>query len=244
MLTGKLTMKIILSSTPLEASNFVAERVLDHIQGNPCSVIGLATGKTMIPVYQQWIKSAKDRLIDHSRCFFFMLDEYQDLESDDSAKFENFLKNHFFTPMNIRRDQYALPTMQGDFSYEELIKESGGIDIQLLGIGRNGHVGFNEPGSKKDSNTRIVFLSSNTLEANRDSFTKTIPTKALSMGVGTILRSKSILLLAIGKSKSDAIKFLMNHHDDESCPATYLKNHPHFTLVLDSEAASKINLKI
>jgi glucosamine-6-phosphate deaminase len=237
-------MKIILSSTPPEASNFVVERVLDHIQGKPSSVIGLATGKTMIPVYQQWIKLAKDRQIDHSRCFFFLLDEYQDLESEDSARFENFLKIHFFNPMNIRRDQYALPAMQGDFSYEQLIKESGGIDIQLLGIGRNGHVGFNEPGSKKDSKTRVVFLTPNTLEANRDSFTKSIPAKAISMGVGTILQSKSILLLAIGKTKSDAIKFLLNHHDDESCPATYLKDHPHFTLVLDSEAASKINLKI
>jgi len=237
-------MKIILSSTPFEASSFVVERLLDQIRENPCSVIGLATGKTMIHVYQQWIKSANDQKIDHSRCFFFLLDEYQDLESDDSAKFETFLKTHFFSPMNIRRDQYALPAIHGDFSYEQLIKESGGIDIQLLGIGRNGHIGFNEPGSKKDSKTRIVFLSPNTLEANRDSFTKTIPTKAISMGVGTIIQSKSILLLAIGKSKSDAIKFLVNHHDDENCPATYLKDHPRFTLVLDSEAASKINLNI
>jgi glucosamine-6-phosphate deaminase len=129
--------------------------------------------------------------------------------------------------------------------YEHSIREAGGVDLQLLGIGQNGHVGFNEPGSEKSSRTRVVLLTEETREANRHDFAgERIPTEALSMGISTILAAKSLLMLATGKSKADAIKYLLNHHDDPSCPATYLKEHPQFTLVLDPEAAGKINLKI
>ena len=133
---------------------------------------------------------------------------------------------------------------RGPDQYEDLLKKSGGIDIQLLGIGRNGHVGFNEPGSERFSRTRVVKLTAETIEANRDQFSDIIPSEAISMGIGTILDSKNLLMLATGKTKAEAIKYLLNHHDDSGCPATFLKNHPHFTLVLDPDAASKINLNI
>ncbi len=128
---------------------------------------------------------------------------------------------------------------------EKLLSEKGGVDLQLLGIGRNGHVGFNEPGSLKNSRTRVVKLTEETIAANRDQFVdEMIPSEALSMGIETILEAKSLVMLATGKSKAETIKYLLNHHDDPDCPATYLKSHSHFTLVLDPEAASRINLKI
>lgn len=163
------------------------------------------------------------------------------------SSFKHYIKTHVLKPLGLKESQFAFPPAHienGPAHYENLIRESGGVDLQLLGIGRNGHVGFNEPGSEKESRTRIVKLTEETIEANKDEFTDIIPHEALSMGIGTILDSKNLVMLATGKSKADAIKYLLNHHDDEKCPATFLKSHPHFTLVLDPEAASKINLNI
>lgn len=243
-------MRIILSQSQEEAAKAIALSVVDHIESHPASVIGLATGKTMIPVYSSWIEMARERSVDHSKCFFFMLDEYLDLPEDHPSTFKSYIEEHLLIPLAIRQDQISFPPVhtasltQAADEYERAIKESGGIDIQLLGIGTNGHIGFNEPGSQRDSRTREVHLSFETKEANQKSFRGEMPSRALSMGIATIYEAKSLMMLATGKSKAEAIKYLQNHHDDPSCPATYLKSHPHFTLVLDPEAASKINLKI
>lgn len=150
--------------------------------------------------------------------------------------------------MGLHEDQVAFPPLhaqEAGLHYEQSLIESGGVDLQLLGIGTNGHVGFNEPGSTKNSRTRTVKLTQETIAANKDQFVDgKIPVEALSMGIGTILDAKKLVMLVTGKSKADTIKHLLHHHDDTSCPATFLKDHPHFTLVLDPEAASKINLNI
>jgi glucosamine-6-phosphate deaminase len=243
-------MRIILSQSQEEAAKAMAIGLVDHIESHPASVIGLATGKTMIPVYEFWVEMARQRSADHSKCFFFMLDEYLDLPEDHPSSFKAYIEEHLLKPLAIRHDQISFPPVhtasltQAGEEYERAIKESGGIDIQLLGIGTNGHIGFNEPGSRSDSRTREVHLSPETIESNQKDFKGEMPSRALSMGIATILESKSLMMLATGRSKAEAIKYLQNHHDDPSCPATYLKGHPHFTLVLDPEAASKINLKI
>lgn len=217
----------------------VAQMVVERIESHPTSVIGLATGRTMEPVYSAIVQ--KSEKTDYSKCFFFMLDEYVGLPDGHPSSFKHYIRTHVIQPLGLKESQFAFPSEH----YEETLLESGGVDLQLLGIGGNGHVGFNEPGSKKESRTRVVELTKETIEANRDQFVdQKIPTQALSMGIGTILDAKNLVMLATGKSKADAIKYLLNHHDDESCPATYLKSHPHFTLVLDPEAASKINLNI
>lgn len=243
-------MRIIQSASTQEAVETVARMVMERIESHPSSVIGLATGRTMEPVYAAMggLKKSEDVL---DKAFFFMLDEYFGLPDNHPSSFKYYIQTHVVEPLELADDQICFPPVHVGSAalaadiYESNIKLSGGVDLQLLGIGRNGHVGFNEPGSEKNSRTRLVKLTEETIAANREQFVDDkIPTEALSMGIGTILEAKSLVMLATGSSKAETIKYLLNHHDDPGCPATYLKSHPHFTLVLDPEAASKINLNI
>lgn len=241
-------MRIVQCLSKEEAIEAVATLIHDKLMGHPSSVIGLATGRTMEPVYSKLSELIEKNKTDLSKSFYFMLDEYMGLPDGHGSSFKHYIRTHVFTPLKLKESQIAFPPVhstEGASAYETSLKECGGVDLQLLGIGRNGHVGFNEPGSKKNSRTRIVKLTEETIFANSEQFVDSlIPKEAMSMGIGTILESKSLLMLATGKSKADVVKYLLNHHDDPSCPATFLKSHPHFTLVLDPEAASKINLKI
>ncbi len=239
-----------MSDSTQEAVNTVATMVLERIGSHPSSVIGLATGKTMEPVYESWSRLAGEERIPHDKCFFFMLDEYLGLPENHPGSFRSYIEKRVLNPLKLHPDQFAFhPVNAGVHEaaehYEQSLKEAGGVDLQLLGIGGNGHVGFNEPGSLKNSRTRLVELTPETIKANQGDFPNgDMPAKALSMGIETILEAKQLVMLATGKSKADAIKYLLNHHDDPKCPATYLKNHPDFIVVLDPDAASKINLKI
>jgi glucosamine-6-phosphate deaminase len=239
-------MRIILSKSTEEAVDAVTTIVMDKITSHPNIVMGLATGRTMEPVYAEWVARAQKNSIKMDKAFFFMLDEYIGIDDNHPSSFKTYIKQRLMLPLKLEETQFAFPPihLEGE-AYERLIKEAGGIDLQLLGIGVNGHVGFNEPGSTLNSRTRVVELTDETKNSNKSHFGEgQMPSKALSMGIGSIMDGKELLMLATGKSKADAIKYLMNHHDDESCPATFLKSHPHFTLVLDPEAASKISLKI
>lgn len=240
-----------MSDSTQEAVDTVATMVLERISSHPSSVIGLATGRTMEPVYEKWAASAEASGVDHSKCFFFMLDEYLGLREGHPSSFRSYIEKRVLRPLKLHSDQFAfhpvhsVEAREAAAHYEQSLKEAGGVDLQLLGIGGNGHVGFNEPGSLKNSRTRLVELTPETMNANKSDFPEgDMPSKALSMGIETILDAKALVMLATGKSKADAIKYLLNHHDDPGCPATYLKSHPNFTIVLDPEAASKINLKI
>lgn len=244
-------MRIILSGSTQEAVNTVATMVLDHISSHPNSVIGLATGRTMEPVYEEWARMAREQATDHSKSFFFMLDEYVGLPKNHPSSFRCYIEKRVLKPLDLHVDQFAFPPVhtgsiqEAASHYELSLKEAGGVDLQLLGIGGNGHVGFNEPGSQKNSRTRLVELTKETIAANSKDFPNgDMPHQALSMGIQTILEAKQLVMLATGHSKAEAIKYLLNHHDDPACPATFMKNHPHFTVVLDPDAASKINLKI
>lgn len=244
-------MKIVQAESYSESSEVVAGMLLERLLSHPESVIGLATGKTMEPVYDSFVRQARESGADLTRCRFFMLDEYVGIRPDHPSSFQSYIRGRLLKPLSLTDSQITFPP--GDASdhgvagkeYEERIRSSGGIDLQLLGVGRNGHIGFNEPGSLKASRTRVVELTPSTIEANRSEFPgEAMPTHALSMGIGTILEAKALLMLATGDSKAPVIKHILNHHEDPECPATYLKEHPHFTLVLDPLAASKINLKI
>jgi glucosamine-6-phosphate deaminase len=240
-------MRVIQAASRDEAVAIVASLVLEKIQAHPASVIGLATGRTMEPVYARFCELVAESKVSLAKTFFFMLDEYRGLPDDHPSSFKYYIQSHLLRPLGIPESQVAFPpaaALDGPERYEAFLRESNGVDLQLLGIGQNGHVGFNEPGSEKDSRTRFVRLTDETLEANRGQFTDVTPREALSMGIGTIREAKRLLLLATGTSKAEVIKHLLNHHDDPGCPATFLKDHPHFTLVLDPAAASRINLKI
>jgi glucosamine-6-phosphate deaminase len=239
-----------MSDSIQEAVSTVAMMVLERIGSHPNSVIGLATGKTMEPVYETWSRLAREEKVSHEKCFFFMLDEYLGLPAGHPGSFRSYVEKRVLAPLNLHTDQFAFPPVHAGIHeaadhYELSLKESGGIDLQLLGIGGNGHVGFNEPGSLKNSRTRMVELTTETIKANQVEFpNRDMPETALSMGIATIFEAKQLVMLATGKSKADAIKYLLNHHDDPKCPATFLKDHPNFILVLDPDAASKINLKM
>lgn len=241
-------MRIIQCGSKEEAVSVVSSLIEERISAHPSSVIGLATGRTMIPVYERLAASSMESGLDLSSAFFFMLDEYYGLPDGHPSSFKYFIQKHVVEPLNLKESQFAFPPVHaenGADHYEQSIREAGGVDLQLLGIGTNGHVGFNEPGSSPDSRTRRVALTPETIEANRDQFVDDlIPQDALSMGLGTIMEAKSLVMLATGKSKAQVIKYLLNHHDDPSCPATFLKSHPHLTIVLDPEALSSINLNI
>ncbi len=245
-------MRIILAQSTAEANEAVASIVYDKLQGLLNPVIGLATGRTMEPVYKILVQKVRARPLNLKQSFFFMLDEYVGLPKNHVSSFKSYIDQHVRLPLGLSEDHFAFPSVHvKDFdesaqNYERAIRESSGIDLQLLGVGQNGHVGFNEPGSSKNSRTRLVKLSPSTLVANRPSFqiTENLPAEAISMGIGTIMEAKELVMLATGKNKADVIKYLVNHHNDDKCPVTYLKSHAHFVLVLDPEAASKINLNI
>lgn len=244
-------MRIILSKSTQEAVETVSSIIVDKLLSRPSLVLGLATGRTMEPVYEKLVEEAKMKKVSFEKNFFFMLDEYIGIPESHLSSFKSYIESRLIGPLGLHESQFAFPPVHliqnglAGEHYEKLILEAGGIDLQLLGIGVNGHIGFNEPGSSINSRTRVVELTEETKASNKSHFVKGVmPSTALSMGIGSILDGKELLMLATGKSKADAIKYLMNHHDDESCPATFLKAHPRFTLVLDPDAASKISLKI
>lgn len=238
-------MQIIQCQSKDQAVSKVATILFETICDEKRNVFGLATGRTMEPVYAELVKLMKNSGKDFSNKRFFMLDEYYGLTDNHESSFKFYIKTHFQNPMGFKDDQFFFPPVHlsdAGQQYERDIRAQGGVELQLLGIGQNGHIGFNEPGSEKDSLTRRVDLTPDTIEANREQFVDDIvPVDALSMGIGTILRAKELVLLATGKSKADTIQFLVNNQENSSCPASFLKNHPRFTLVLDPEAASKIN---
>lgn len=237
-------MRMIISESTAQAIDAVTTLLLDDVSSHPSSVIGLATGRTMEPVYASLVEKKANL----TSSFFFMLDEYMGLAENHPSSFKQYIKHHLLQPLKLSESQISFPPVKLENAgeeYERLLDEAGRVDIQLLGIGQNGHIGFNEPGSTKESRTRIVKLTEETRVANQSHFGEgEMPREALSMGISTILSAKKLVMLATGKSKADAVKYLLNHHDDPKCPATFLKSHPHFILVLDPEAASKINLNI
>lgn len=244
-------MRIILAKSTQEAIDVVSSMVLEKLTSHPTSVIGLATGRTMEPVYAKLSAEALKAGAKLDCAFFFMLDEYLGIPENHPSSFKSYIKTRLIEPLSLHDSQFAFPPVhlvaegKAGAHYETLIKEAGGIDLQLLGIGTNGHIGFNEPGSSADSRTREVELTEETKKSNQSHFGEgQMPNRALSMGIGSIMDGKELVLLATGKSKADAIKYVLNHHDDVNCPATFLKAHPRFILVLDPDAASKISLKI
>jgi glucosamine-6-phosphate deaminase len=244
-------MRIIITKSTSEAVDVVSSILLEKLNSHSKLVLGLATGKTMEPVYEQLVEKIDHNQLDIKSHSFFMLDEYVGLPLDHPSSFKSYINRYLISPLNLKESQFSFPPVdhvnlnKAGEEYEQKIKSCGGIDLQLLGIGTNGHIGFNEPGSSVESRTRVVKLTEATRKANEAQFPNgNVPVEALSMGVASIMDAREMLMLATGSSKADAIKYLFNHHDDDSCPATFLKSHPRFTLVLDPEAASKISLNI
>ena len=239
-------MLVILKRDYEEVSREAARIVAGAVRAKPEIVLGLATGSTPLGLYRELVQLYRAGSLDFSRATSFNLDEYLGLSPDHPQSFHHFMQQHFFSEVNLPPERAHLPdgTISGDFDrycqgYEERIRAAGGIDLQILGIGRNGHVGFNEPTSSLASRTRLKALSRETIEDNRHFFSDAskMPQCAITMGIGTILESRRVLLLASGRSKAAAIAKAIEGPITSSVSASALQMHPDVTFIIDEEAA-------
>lgn len=241
-------MRIIILEDAKAAAMFAADQVIQQLTTKPDSVLGLATGSTPISLYAELIARFDSKQISFSKCKTYNLDEYLGLSSNHPQSYHQFMNHHLFNHVDFKLgathllDGMAEDPLAECESYEKDIEASGGIDLQLLGIGRNGHIGFNEPSSSLTSRTRIKTLTPDTVNANRRFFEpdEFQPHLAMTMGIGTIMEAQQILLLAFGDSKAQAVRDAIDGPVAARCPASILQMHPRATLVLDRAAASEL----
>ncbi|WP_125761370.1 glucosamine-6-phosphate deaminase [Companilactobacillus hulinensis] len=219
-----------------EAFNIIATEIK-----NGAKVLGLATGSSPITLYNEMTSSD----IDFSNITSVNLDEYVGLKADNDQSYHYFMNEHLFSKKPFKNSYVpdgSDPDAEDATSKYDKIIEENPIDVQVLGIGRNGHIGFNEPGSPLDGKTSKVALTESTIEANKRFFDdeKDVPRYAYSMGIGSIMKAKKIILLAYGENKADAIAKTVNGPVSSDVPASALQNHPDVTIIVDGAAASKL----
>lgn len=231
-----------------EAAQFVAEQV----RKKPASVLGLATGSTPIGMYQELSRMVKEGRLTFKETVTFNLDEYIGLRPDHPQSYHYYMRHYLFDHIDILSENIHIPYVDPDSyteeeceaceAYDRLIEEHGGIDLQILGIGRNGHIGFNEPSISLEVGTHIVTLTEETREANARFFNsiEEVPTHAITMGVGSIMKAERILLLASGSDKKEVLARLYVEGVTTELPASLLHLHPDVTVIADREAAAWI----
>jgi glucosamine-6-phosphate deaminase len=224
----------------------VARLFADLLDHRPDAVLGLATGATPIPIYRRLVAQVRHGRLSFRQAASFNLDEYVGIGADHPASFRHAMQRHLFDHVDLDPARAHVPDgsaadLEAEAArYEHTIRQAGGIDLQLLGIGRNGHIGFNEPGSALDSRTRVVTLAPATRAANRRAFPpgETVPTRALTMGIGTILEARAIVLVATGAAKASAVAAALEGPVAPSCPASALQAHRGAAIICDAAAAS------
>ena len=244
----------IIFQNSIEASRIVAQEIAQLIQFKQAKkescILGLATGSSPIKVYEELVRLHKEEGLSFSNVVTFNLDEYYPMKKENNQSYFYFMHQHLFNHIDIKPENINIPDgtiaienlNQYCVDYEMKIKNAGGLDFQLLGIGRTGHVGFNEPGSHINSGTRIITLDHITrVDASSDfNGIDNVPKRAITMGVSTILRSKRIVLMAWGQNKASIIKRTIQGEISQDVPATFLQNHDNVTFVLDQSAASEL----
>lgn len=212
----------------------------------PDAVLGLATGSTPIPTYQKMAELYKMGAVDYASVTTFNLDEYVGLTHEHEQSYYYFMMENLFSHINVPKESIhvlsgtAADPVKECADYEKMIDAAGGIDLQILGIGRNGHIAFNEPADDFAPVTHVVELTPSTIEANTRFFSSSdeVPKKALSMGIGSIMKAKAIVIIATGKDKAEAVKAMVSGPVTPACPASVLQLHPNVVVMLDEEAAS------
>jgi glucosamine-6-phosphate deaminase len=242
-------MLLVLKTSPEELGREAARFVANAVRRNPGLRLGLATGSSTVGMYRELVRLHLEEALDFSRVVTFNLDEYLGLSVDHPQSFAYFMRQNFFSHVNIPPANIHIPdgSLKKDYrqycaEYEQRIRDSGGIDLQVLGIGRNGHVGFNEPTSSLGSRTRLKVLTKETIEDNRKFFApgEEIPQCAITMGIGTILEARRILLLASGASKAAAIANAIEGPVTASVTASALQLHCEVTFLVDQEAGAQL----
>jgi len=231
-------------------ANEIAELIRQNNKNNKKTVLGLATGSSPIKVYEELVRLHREEGLSFKNVITFNLDEYYPILPDDKNSYHYFMNEHLFRHIDIKPDNIHIPdgnipleqVMKFSIEYEEKIRKAGGLDFQLLGIGRSGHIGFNEPGSNRNSRTRLITLDHITRVDAASDFNgiHNVPRKAITMGIASIMQAKRIILLAWGEKKADIVKQTIEEKSSSKIPATYLQEHHNTTFVLDIEAAKKL----
>ena len=243
-------MKVRIVKDKAEVGKVAAGMIAEEMRGKPTFVLGLATGSSPVPVYQELIRLHKEEGLDFSTTITFNLDEYVGLEPTHPQSYRRFMNEQLFDHVNINKKNTHVPdgrAVDVDLhcaEYEGMIADVGGIDIQVLGIGSNGHIGFNEPGTSLASGTHGTKLAENTINDNARFFEKKedVPTAAITMGIGTIMDVERVILVANGANKVEALAMAIEGPITASVPASALQMHPDVTFVITDDAASKLTL--
>ena len=241
-------MQVHVFSSEEAIGRAAAALIQSKILANPNCVLGLATGSTPIPTYQSLIELNKAGLVDFSGVKTYNLDEYVGLNPDHVCSYRYFMNEQLFDHVNIDKANTHVPPGNGadpeaDAAAYEAAVQAAGVELQLLGIGRNGHIGFNEPAADFGYATSIVNLTDSTIDANTRFFNNRdeVPKKAISMGVGAIMSAKTVLLIATGAAKAEAVKASIEGPVDPQVPASILRLHPDCVFMLDEAAASLLS---
>jgi len=241
-------MEVIIQQDSEKASYLAARLIKKIIQEKEKPVIGFATGNTPLLLYKFLVKMHREEGLDFSRVIAFNLDEYVGLSPDHPASFHQYMWKNIFSQINIRPENVHIPDgLANDIpvyceEYERQIKEAGGLDVQILGLGTDGHIGFNEPSSSLSSRTRIKTLTDQTRKDNAVFFggEENVPYHAITMGIGTILDARLCLMLAFGKKKAKAIALAVEGPITSMVPASALQLHPRAIILVDRDAASEL----
>jgi len=226
--------------------NATAALFVAKIVNNPRCVLGMATGSTPLPTYKHLVELCNMGILDFSQVRSFNLDEYVGISRSHEQSYYRFMFDNLFSKVNIDPQNVQVPNpvsanLEDDCrAYDAAIEAAGGIDLQILGIGNNGHIAFNEPCEVFPFGTHIVELTQSTIQANQRFFNSIdeVPKKAITMGIGSIMKAKEIMIIATGAAKAQAVKAMIQGEVDPQCPASVLQLHPAVTVFLDSEAAA------
>lgn len=240
-------VKVVTCRTLAEAAGHAAAAVIEQLARKTDSILGLATGVTMEPVYDLLAGAYADGCVSFARAVSFNLDEYAGLGAGHPGSFRHFMDERLFSKTDFARENTFMPDGAAAdpeaeaVRYEALLAERGPVDLQLLGLGANGHIGFNEPGADAETRTRVITLTPETREANKRSFPSGAepPEYAVTVGVQNILEARKIILLAAGAEKAAAAAAMIKGPIGPHCPASALQTHPDVTVILDEAAAGR-----
>lgn len=243
-------MNIRIFDSQQQLDDAAAEYLVGAVERDPEAVLGLATGSTPIGIYDRMVEKHRSRGVSFRHATSFNLDEYVGLTSDHEQSYAFYMNKHLFSRIDLPQDHAYIPngnaaSLQEECKrYDRLLKEQP-IDIQLLGLGHNGHIGFNEPGDQLQGGTHVVELQEPTRAANARFFRSKseVPTEAVTMGIGSILKAKRIILAVRGADKADIVREALYGPITTDCPASLLQTHPDVIVLLDREAGRKLELQ-
>ena len=242
-------MEVIIQETPEKVTELGAKVMAKQIREKANSVLGLATGRTPMGTYHDLIRMHREENLSFREVTTFNLDEYIGLTPDHEQSYHYFMRKEFFEHMDIAPENTHLPAGDAEdpraecMRYEKSIHERGGIDLQLLGLGSNGHIGFNEPTGSLNSRTWVKILSENTIKDNSELFEnpEEVPRYCMTMGIGTIMEADRILVLAYGYRKAKAVAEMIEGPISSMCPASALQFHKRVIVIIDDQAASRLD---